>query len=165
MIRFSFFIFCLSACLPSWGANSSYTCEEVGSNSDKFTIPLFCILDSGEKIYYSYHAAKEDAKKNHKWGVFVFFNPSPEPRWDDMTKIRQCFPEDIASMCNFVILQPGLVSPKDFYPKMDPMMSHMADFRYHFPDLDLEKPCVLFVALHSGKEEVCTTIPYCLDEI
>lgn len=115
--------------------------------------PQYYILDNGTKVYYSYFAALEDAIDYHKFGICVFFNPSYSNDWEELIKRDLCLLGDVSFVCNFVILQPGLINSTEFYPKMDPMIHYMAEFQERFPDRNMNEPCIIFIVIDSQQQD------------
>lgn len=115
--------------------------------------PQYRILSNGTKVYYSYSAALANAIDQHKLGIFVFFNPSCDDVWEDIMKKDLCLSQNIFCACNFVILQPGLISPMEFYPKMDPMIHYIIEFQERFPNINISKPCVIFIKIDSEGQD------------
>lgn len=123
--------------------------------------PQYCVLDNGIKVYYSYFAALEDAIDHHKLGICVFFNPSYSGDWEELVKRDLCLTRNVSFVCNFVILQPGLINSMEFYPKMDPMIHYMAEFLEHFPDRNMNEPCIIFIAIDSkGQDYILYVLPH-----
>ncbi|MEF9496992.1 hypothetical protein [Chlamydia sp. 04-14] len=153
-MRFCCFVLFLLSALPTWGEGLPLRGQE-DTVSDKFSPPQHVELPNGQKVYYSYPDALGDAKDSGKCCIFVYFNPTSKKVWTDITEKDLCFPTDLANVCNIVVMQPGLISPKDFYPKMDPMVLYMADFQDHFWELDLQEPCVILVTVDAqGRDRV-----------
>ncbi|AAP05567.1 hypothetical protein [Chlamydia caviae] len=158
-MRFCCFVLFLLASLPTWGKEQSLRgCEDPVYN--KFSPPQHVELLNGERVYYSYHSALENAKDSGKCCIFVYFNSTSKKVWGDITKKDFCFPTELAGLFNIVVMQPGLISPTDFYPKMDPMILYMADFQDRFWELDLQNPCVILITVDSkGRDKVQRVLP------
>ncbi|WP_375793937.1 hypothetical protein O1W69_02495 [Chlamydia sp. 12-01] len=145
-MRFYCFVLFLLVSISTWGKESPLRGQE-DIVSDRFSPPQYVELSNGQKVYHSYYGALEDARDSGKCCIFVYFNPNSERVWTDITQRDVCFPVDLANVCNIVVMQPGLISSKDFYPKMDPMILYMADFQDRFWELDLRGPCVVLITI------------------
>ncbi|BAE80960.1 hypothetical protein [Chlamydia felis Fe/C-56] len=158
-MRFCCFILLLLTSLPAWGRDLILIGREE-TTSDKFSPPQHTELANGQRVYYSYYAALMDAQENSRGCIFVYFNPRHKQVWTEVTQKDFCLPRDLGNVCNIVVMQPGLISSKDFYPKIDPMVLYMADFQDRFWELDLQGPCVILITVDAnGRDKVHRVLP------
>ncbi|AHK63457.1 hypothetical protein BOKEGFJH_00583 [Chlamydia avium] len=130
--------------------------EGFGSQSETIlqTVPpQYRILSSGNRIYYSYSAALENAIAHHKLGIIVFLNPSSDDVWEDITKRDLYLSKDLTSVFNFVILQPGLINSMEFHPKIDPMIHHIVEFQERFSNISIHEPCIVLITIDSQQQD------------
>ncbi|AFS21532.1 hypothetical protein [Chlamydia psittaci] len=154
-----FVLFFLTSSLSMWGQELPLK-DQGNAVFDKFSPPQYVQLSNGERIWYSYHDAYRDAVKKGKCCIFVYFNPSSAKIWSHLVDKNFCFPKALADFCNIVVLQRGLISSIDYYPKMDPMVLYMGDFQDHFWELDLREPCVILITISpKGYEKVLRVVP------
>ncbi|QXE26825.1 hypothetical protein [Chlamydia buteonis] len=154
-----FLLFLLTSSLSMWGRELPLKDQE-DVVPDKFSPPQYVQLSNGERVCYSYHYAYQDAVEKGKCCIFVYFNPSLEKIWSPLVDKNFCFPKALADFCNIVVLQRGLISSIDYYPKIDPMVLYMGDFQDRFWELDLREPCVILITISpKGHEKVLRVVP------
>ncbi|AUS60278.1 hypothetical protein [Chlamydia abortus] len=154
-----FVLFLLTSSLSMWGRELPLKDQE-NAIPNKFSPPQYVQLSNGERVYYSYSSAYQDAVKKGKCCIFVFFNPSSAKIWSHLADKDFCFPKALADFCNIVVFQRGLISSTDYYPKIDPMVLYMGDFQDRFWELDLQEPCVVLITISpKGYDKVLRVIP------
>ncbi|EPP34831.1 hypothetical protein CP10139811_0543 [Chlamydia ibidis] len=124
--------------------------------------PTYRDTDSGSRIYYSYFSALEDAQENDKLAIVVFFNPTNKDVFSHLFntgKTSSALSTDLQSLGNVVVMQRGLISSLEYYPKMDPMTLYMADFCDRFPTLDLSQgPSIILIIIDKNGRDVIAGI-------
>ncbi|WP_201456317.1 hypothetical protein [Chlamydia sp. 17-3921] len=102
----------------------------------------------GSGVFCRYQPAFDDAQKNNKLGILVFFSKESSSKLDFLTQNSFSLPSYLEPLFNVVILMPGIISPADFPLKMDPMILYMAEFSTEFPSiLDYDSPCLCCILL------------------
>lgn len=146
------YILCVS-CLPQQAAAKEH---------NPFVIPEKLDLPAGE-IYVSYLAALDNAREHHKSEIIVFFcqdlladgQEQQTDLWNDFFEENSRIPPSLLNEMNIVILKPGIISSKIFYPKLDPMIFHISDFSERFPSVDLSQSSVIFISVDcNGNDKV-----------
>ncbi|ACZ32835.1 conserved hypothetical protein [Chlamydia pneumoniae LPCoLN] len=90
----------------------------------------------GSQLFCKFEAAYNNAIEEGKPGILVFFSERPTPEFADLTNGSFSLSTPIAKGFNVVVLCPGLISPLDFFHKMDPVILYMGSFLEMFPEVE-----------------------------
>ncbi|WP_213318103.1 hypothetical protein [Chlamydiifrater volucris] len=115
------------------GGTTALACET--------SIPTVCpfpveaptaVENEGVSIFLSYETALTDANENDKPLLVVLFSKEASTIFSPFFSGDVSFGGAVDALFNVVILQPSLVAPLIYPPKMDPMIFRVADFQEKF---------------------------------
>ncbi|WP_213357462.1 hypothetical protein [Chlamydiifrater phoenicopteri] len=90
--------------------------------------------NEGTSIFLSYESGLSNARENNKPLIVVLFSKEPSTIFSPFFSGNISFGESVDSLLNIVVLQPSLISPLIYPPKIDPMIFRIADFQRKFAD-------------------------------
>ncbi|ANH78737.1 hypothetical protein [Candidatus Chlamydia sanziniae] len=111
------------------------------------------------QLFCNFEAAYTDALAHNKRSILVFFSHHSTTKFDSLIGDSFSLPPLVGNNLNVVVMMPGLISPLDFFLKLDPVIIYMSDFAFIFPEIENYKdPCLCYIFINEEGQPECTAI-------